>query len=77
MPTFNTQVTTSVEVDFEVFCANCGEGLCNLSETRDSYNRKMPQVTVGLCPRCYGKLEDEIESLKQEIMELENKKEEQ
>jgi len=51
-----------VDLDFEVFCAKCGYGLCHLSTTRKSRRRGEPQVEVGLCPRC-------IEDIKEEAFE--------
>jgi hypothetical protein len=66
MPTF--------ELEFEVFCATCGAGLCNVSDTRSSYRRHMPQVTVEACENCIDNakepLEEEIRELKEEIEEL-------
>ena len=61
MPSFQTTVNidVDVDVDFEVFCARCGAGLCNQSDTRESRNRKYPQVTVEPCERCIEKAEDE------------------
>ena len=41
----------SFEVDFEVRC-NCGEGLCNQSDTGATPGRGMPYVTVEPCPKC-------------------------
>jgi cell division septum initiation protein DivIVA len=70
MPSF----TTSLE--FEVFCGTCGEGLCNQSETRESRNRRYPQVTVDACQKCIESetqpFKDEIYELKQKIEELED-----
>ena len=42
------------DVEFEVFCS-CGEGLCNVSETRVSRNRSVPQVVVEPCSKCVDK----------------------
>jgi hypothetical protein len=68
MPSFQTTVNMDVEVDvdFEVFCARCGAGLCNQSDTRTSRNRKYPQVTVEPCERC---LENAAEEARQKAME--------
>jgi hypothetical protein len=68
MPSFQTTVNMDVEVDvdFEVFCARCGAGLCNQSDTRASRNRKYPQVTVEPCERC---LENASEEARQKAME--------
>ena len=46
------------EVTFEVFCARCGAGLCNQSDTRTSYNRREPQVTVEPCEQCLSAADD-------------------
>jgi len=42
----------TMEVEFETFCADCGEGLCNLTHTRCSRGRGMPQVVVAPCKKC-------------------------
>lgn len=52
----------SFDVEFEVFCAKCGEGLCNVSDTRKSRQRSMPQVTVEPCAKCMEKAIDEADS---------------
>ena len=65
----------SFELEFEVFCGTCGDGLCMQSDTRTSHRRSMPQVTVEACRKCLAKatdaLEYDIDSLKQEMKELE------
>ncbi len=80
MPTFSVTQTidADIEVDFDVYCARCGAGLCNQSDTRLSHNRKFPQVTVEPCEHClevYAEektepLEQMIEDLKAEICEI-------
>lgn len=73
MPTFeNVEVTTTADIDFEVFCGTCGAGLCNVSDTRRSRGRGYLQVTVSLCPDCKNNYEEEISDLKSEIADLEN-----
>lgn len=42
----------SFEVDFEVFCANCGAGLCSVSTGGNSNRRNMPFVSVEPCSNC-------------------------
>lgn len=64
MPSFN------VEVDFEVLCGTCGEGLCNQSDTRTSRTRSANQVTVDVCPKCMKAKDDEIETLQYEVDRL-------
>ena len=72
MPTFEAvEITTSIDIDFEVFCGTCGEGLCYESNTRRSRNRGFAQVEVNVCPSCMKKKDEEIESLKYQIEELE------
>ena len=52
MPSFNATVQTEVEVEFEVFCANCGAGLCGVSTGGNSGRRNIPFVCVEPCPYC-------------------------
>jgi len=74
MPTFeNIEVTAIADIDFEVFCATCGAGLCNESDTRKSRGRGYLQVTVNVCPKCMGEKEDEIQKLEYIIKELEDR----
>ena len=77
MPTFEgVELTINTDVDFEVFCRTCGEGLCSESDTRKSRNRGFAQVEVYPCPSCMRAKEDEIERLKDEIHELKRQLEE-
>lgn len=52
MPTFTADVSVSVDVDFEVFCARCGAGLCSQSTGGNSPRRNYPYVQVEPCNRC-------------------------
>jgi len=36
--------TISQKVDFEVYCENCGDGLCNATKVTDDH-----AITVKLC----------------------------
>lgn len=56
MPTFMGIPVPSVDVDFEVFCANCGKGLCNKSDA-SSWRRGF-RVDVEPCPDCIKDAED-------------------
>jgi len=77
MPTFsNIEISTTVDVDFEVYCGTCGYGLCGESDTRHSYRRGYAQVTVNACPNCMKKKDDEITDLNDRIKELEKQLEE-
>lgn len=72
MPTFNdVEVTTKVDIDFEVYCGTCGAGLCNESDTRMSRNRNYTQVTVNACPFWMKEKDNEISDLQYQIKELE------
>lgn len=82
MPTFTgIETTTTLDVDFEIFCAGCGAGICANGDTRKSRSRLMPQVTIAPCEKCLetarkegaDKLRDELES---KISELETALEE-
>jgi hypothetical protein len=63
----------SFDVEFEVFCETCGEGLCNQSKTRKSRSRGENQVTVEVCQRCVANatspLSERIEELEQALEE--------
>ncbi len=41
----------SVNLEFEVYCANCGKGLCNFSTVIEKEG-KLPKVYVEPCPDC-------------------------
>ena len=72
MPTFSdVEVTTRVDIDFEVYCGTCGARLCGESETRLSRNRNYAQVTVNACPNCMSRKDEEIKDLEYRIEELE------
>jgi len=76
MPSFDDiEITVLATMSFEVFCAECGEGLCGLSDTRKSRQRGAPQVSVGNCPKCIERetepLRERIEELEQQLKELE------
>lgn len=82
MPSFEISVD-SITFEFEVFCGSCGAGLCQQSDTRESKNRRTPQVTVDACVKCLesaehdGRIEaesefaEEREDLLSKISELE------
>lgn len=73
MPTFEgVEITTTADVDFEVFCGTCGAGLCSQSSTRSSRHRGAAQVTVDACDTCLEAAREEVRSeLEQKIEELE------
>jgi hypothetical protein len=71
MPTFSqVEVTTTTDVDFEVFCS-CGAHMCSETDTRNSRTRNAPQAIVNACQRCIeaatSPLEERIEMLEAEL----------
>lgn len=73
MPYFeNVYIETKIDVEFEVYCGTCGNGLCGESDTRRR-NSRGPAVTVNACPYCMSQKDDEIEELSLKIEELEEK----
>lgn len=44
MPSFN------IDINFSVYCGNCGAGLCE--ESKVSYEYSQPAVYVNPCERC-------------------------
>ena len=73
MPVFNTTVTTDVDVDvdleFEIICS-CGRGLCDKTDTRLSYGRRMPQAIVEPCQVCIeAAAEDAKTAVRDELQE--------
>lgn len=62
MPSFDSievTVTSSIDLEFEVFCVGCGEGICGNAHTRESRRRGMPQVIIEPCERCLEMARDE------------------
>ena len=54
MPTIKTQIDTTVDVELEieVYCATCGEGLCRNSTAIKTRNRHADAIDVEACPKC-------------------------
>jgi len=64
----------NLDFEFEVFCAVCGEGICNNCEEGKTKGRGMPFIRVKPCETCmsnakeqgydegYDKRDSEIES---------------
>ena len=50
------EVTAEVKIDIDVYCGDCGDGLCNISDGGDG------EVTVGPCPKCIESAKDEARS---------------
>jgi hypothetical protein len=59
-----------VEIDFEVYCDTCGEGLCNKSTATETRTRNARSVRVEVCHKCIAEKDKEIEQLQETILEL-------
>lgn len=46
-------------VEFEAFCEQCKDGICNSFSYRSSYGRGAHQFTVEPCDRCLKSVEEE------------------
>jgi len=51
-----------VSVNVEVYCARCGDGLCNQTEATTTYNRREPSFRVDPCEKCLEVAKDEGDS---------------
>ena len=67
MPTIQYEV----EIEIEVYCATCGNGLCLNTESTVGRNRGVRQFRVKVCDDCIYEKEKEINELKDRINELE------
>lgn len=45
-------------LEFEVYCASCGEGLCNNCEEGTTKGRNMPIIKIEPCSKCIDAAED-------------------
>ena len=57
MPSFEHDVTLTIE--FEVFCAKCGAGLCHQSTTGITSGRGRLYVSIEPCDTCIATAHDE------------------
>ena len=48
-----------IEVNIEIYCADCGNGLCHVTHTSKS-RRGEPEFHVGLCSSCIDKIKDAV-----------------
>ncbi len=53
------EVMPDVTIDVEVYCAICGEGLCNQTESVTGPVRQQPQFRVEPCERCLEQAQTE------------------
>jgi len=66
-----------IEVNIEVYCAVCGEGLCNQTEFVKTYRRGESSFRVEPCSKCLQEAKDQgyeegYEEAKNEIVEERN-----
>jgi len=47
----------SFEIEFEVYCASCGAGLCN--QSNGSNDNRGPRVDVEACENCIANTEQD------------------
>lgn len=59
MPSFKVTESVEINVEFEVFCENCGAGLCNQSKGGQTYGRGQPYVSVKPCEKCIAFAKEE------------------
>ncbi len=48
-----------VQIEIEVYCADCGAGLCNHTEFVETRTRNMPSFRVMACTKCLEIARDE------------------
>ena len=66
------KITTEVEIEFEAYCASCGDGICRNVETRKSRHREYPQITIEPCKKCIQSAVDEKADEMQELIDALN-----
>jgi hypothetical protein len=66
MPEIEAEATSTVTIEFEVFCAKCGAGLCGNTTVGTTKRRGMPFVEITPCERC---LKDEYDRGREEAEE--------
>lgn len=49
----------AIEIDIEVFCDKCGEGLCNQTSVGHTTKRGQPYFSVEPCKKCLKNIEEE------------------
>ena len=66
MPTLTENVSFSqqVEVDFEVYCAECGAGICSNASVKKTYNRGANRVDIEACSCMTNRIKELEDQLK-------------
>lgn len=61
-----------VQIDFEMWCARCGEGICGDVRQASRYRKNDFQVFCSKCDKEFDGVIKENEELTQKIIELED-----
>lgn len=48
-----------IEINIELYCATCGEGICNLAEATVTRTRHEPCFRIEACPKCTAQAREE------------------
>ena len=64
------EVTGEVDIEFEIYCADCGAGICDHAEVMKTYRRQMNRIDIKQCNTCWKREYDERKELEAEIMQL-------
>jgi len=59
MPSFEVTESVEINVEFEVFCGNCGEGLRSQSKGGNTTRRVQPYLMVDPCEKCLALAKNE------------------
>jgi hypothetical protein len=66
MPDIKIKQEVEYEVNIDVYCGTCGNGLCRYTDVND---RRM-SFTVEACPHCMAEKDEKIKELESIIDEL-------
>lgn len=69
MPVVSERIDHDVEI--EVFCGRCGEGICGETDLRYSKTRRVPQFVVNCseCDKTIQELKKDVERLEEDLRE--------
>lgn len=52
-------MSPSIEIDIEIFCGRCGQGLCQNSSSGRTREKQQPYFNVDPCERCLDEAKQE------------------
>lgn len=65
------ELTISIEHEVEVYCADCGTGMCSDTEYTQGRTRGVDQFRVTPCWKCIDRAKDEVrEEMQEKIDQL-------